>query len=103
MALNRPIGNSIIEISFKSGIVNKDLKVFFKKNSVLIQGTCKILAGVRSWVIPITQDTTEMEDSGSDNFPQNRVLLRSELFRFNDFEKQIKTDTRSELPCWVIL
>lgn len=47
MALNRPIGSSIIEISFKSGIVNKDLKVF-KKNSVLIQGTCKILAGVRS-------------------------------------------------------
>lgn len=40
-----------------------------------------------------------MEDSGSDNFPQSRVLLRSELFRFNDFEKQIKTDTRSELPC----
>lgn len=49
MALNRPIGSSIIEISFKSGIVNKDLKVF-KKNSVLIQGTCKILAGVRSWL-----------------------------------------------------
>lgn len=40
-----------------------------------------------------------MEDSGSDNCPQSRVLLRSELFRLNDFEKQIKTDIRSELPC----
>lgn len=29
-----------------------------------------------------------MEDSGSDNFPQSRVLLRIELFRFNDFEKK---------------